>query len=145
MRSLDVVAILLTGALSAAMARPTEAQTGAAATAPAAMAANPKFLGTWEGPFTTDGPSGTMTVTVSKDGAAYKAVAGLAGPDVPAGGEPRELTFSGDKVSWKQAYGEYDVMFTATLSADGAQVAGTLEASQGGSVVAGGSYTLTKK
>ncbi len=144
MRSLDVVAILLTGALSAALARPAEAQTGAA-TAPAAMAANPKFLGTWEGPFTTDGPSGTMTVTLSKDGSAYKVVASLAGADAPPAGEPRELAFDGDKVSWKQAFGEYDVAFTATLSADGAQVAGTLEASQGGSVVGGGSYTLAKK
>ncbi len=142
MRSLDLVAILLTGALSATLASPAAAQVSAA---PAAAAANPKLLGTWEGPYTTDGPSGTMTVTLAKDGAAFKVTATLGGGDAPAPGEPRDLVIDGDKVTWKQVFGEYDVTFKAALSADGAQVTGTLEAMQGGSFVGGGSYTLAKK
>ncbi len=142
MRSLDLVAILVTGVVSAGLARPAGAQVAAT---PAVAAANPKLLGTWEGPYTTDGPSGTMTVTLAKDGAAYKVTASLGGGDAPAAGEPRELTFDGEKVSWKQSFGEYDVTFKAALSADGGQVTGTLEAMQGGSFVGGGSYTLAKK
>ena len=142
MRFLDLVAILLTGTISATLTLPAQAQ---AAAAPAAAAANPKLMGTWEGPYTTDGPSGTMTVTLSKDGAGFKVTASLGGGDAPAPGEPRDLTIVGDKVSWKQAFGEYDVTFTAAMSADGAQVTGTLEATQGGSVVGGGSYTRAKK
>lgn len=143
MRSLDLVAILVTGVVSATLARPAGAQV--APTPAVAAAANPKLLGTWEGPYTTDGPSGTMTVTLSKDGTAYKVTASLGGGDAPAAGEPRELTFDGEKVSWKQSFGEYDVTFKAALSPDGGQVTGTLEAMQGGSFVGGGSYTLAKK
>ena len=143
MRSLELVAILLTGALSATLATPAGAQ--GAATPAASAAANPKLMGTWEGPYTTDGPSGTMTVVLSKDGANFKVTASLGGADAPAAGEARELAFDGDKVTWKQTFGEYDVTFKAALSTDGTQVTGTLEAMQGGSFVGGGSYTLTKK
>ncbi len=143
MRSLDLAAILLTGVISATLASPAAAQAAAAAPA-ATAAANPKLLGTWEGPYTTDGPSGTMTVTLAKDGAGFKVTASLGGGDAPAPGEPRELVIDGDKVTWKQIFGEYDVTFKATLGADGA-VTGTLEAMQGGSFVGGGSYTLAKK
>ena len=143
MRSLDLVAVLLIGVASATVAMPASAQ--GAATPAATAAANPKLIGTWEGPYTTDGPSGTMTVTLSKDGANFKVSASLGGADAPAAGDARELTFDGDKVSWKQLFGEYDVTFKGALSADGTQVTGTLEAMQSGSFVGGGSYTLTKK
>jgi len=142
MRSLDLAAILLTGVVSATLAVPAHAQTAAA---PAAAAVNPKLIGTWEGPYTTDGPSGTMIVTLSKDGAGFKVAAALGGSDAPPAGEPRDLAFDGDKVTWKQTFGEFDVTFKAALSEDGAQVTGTLEATQGGSYVGGGSYTLAKK
>ena len=142
MRSLDLVAILLTGAISATLASSAAAQAAAPA---ATAAANPKLLGTWEGPYTTDGPSGTMTVTLAKDGTGFKVTASLGGGDAPAPGEPRDLVIDGDKVTWKQVFGEYDVTFKATLGTDGTQVTGTLEAMQGGSFVGGGSYTLAKK
>ncbi|MSR02988.1 MAG: hypothetical protein EXR94_09685 [Gemmatimonadetes bacterium] len=142
MRSLDLVAILLTGAISATLASSAAAQAAAPA---ATAAANPKLLGTWEGPYTTDGPSGTMTVTLAKDGTGFKVTASLGGGEAPAPGEPRDLVIDGDTVTWKQVFGEYDVTFKATLSPDGAQVTGTLEAMQGGSFVGGGSYTLAKK
>ena len=113
----------------------------AAGGAPAA--ANAKLAGNWEGNYTTDGPSGTMTVNLTK-AAEWKLVNSMTG-DVPPAGEVRDLTFDGDKVSWKQSIGEYEVTFKAQLSADGAQLAGTLEATQGGSYVGGGSFTLARK
>ena len=116
----------------------------AAQSAPAAVpaAANPKLAGTWEGTFTTEGPSGAMTLTL-KSGAPWT-VANTLGGEAPPGGEPRDVAADGDKITWKQLFGEYDVTFTGTLGADGA-LSGTLEASQGGSVVAGGSFTLARK
>ena len=89
MRSLDLVAVLLIGVASATVAMPASAQ--GAATPAATAAANPKLIGTWEGPYTTDGPSGTMTVTLSKDGANFKVSASLGGADAPAAGDAREL------------------------------------------------------
>lgn len=115
------------------------AQGAAAAAAPAAE----KLAGTWEGSYTSDGPSGTMTLTVTK-GTPWKVVVGLGG-EAPPPGEPTEVTASGNVLTWKQVFGEYDVAFKATLSADGTQLTGTLEASQGGSYVGGGTFTLTRK
>ncbi|MFN0177408.1 MAG: hypothetical protein ACKVZ0_01325 [Gemmatimonadales bacterium] len=109
----------------------------------AAAAANPKLEGTWEGSYTTDGPSGTMTV-ILKSGATWSVNNTLSG-DAPPPGEPREVAVDGDTISWKQVFGEYDVTFKATLGTDGAQLTGVLEAFQGGSFVAGGSFTLAKK
>jgi len=124
----------------AGVATPASSQ-GNAATARAA--ANAKLAGTWEGNYTTDGPSGIMTITLSKS-ADWKVTCSLTG-DAPPPGDPRELAIDGDKVTWKQTFGEYDVAFKATLSADASQVTGTLEATQSGSVVGGGSFTLTRK
>ena len=137
-----IVAATLVSAATVSFADRAAAQTpAAAATAPAAP--NPKLAGTWEGTYTTDGPSGGMTVTV-KTGTPWSVTNTLAG-EVPPGGEPREVTTDGDKVVWKQLFGEYDVVFKGTLSADGTQLAGTLEAYQGGSYAAGGSFTLARK
>lgn len=110
--------------------------------APAAAAANPKLEGTWEGTYTTDGPSGGMTL-VLKAGSPWSVSNTLSG-DAPAPGEAREPAVDGDKVTWKQLFGEYDVTFKGTLGADG-KLTGTLEAFQGGSFVAGGSFSLARK
>ena len=137
-----IAATLVSAAtVSLADSAAAQAPTGTAAAAP--VAANPKLAGAWEGTYTTDGPSGTMTVTL-KAGAPWSVAAALAG-DAPSGAEPREITTDGDKINWKQAFGEYDVTFKATLSADGAQLTGTLEAYQGGSYAGGGSFTLARK
>lgn len=128
-------------ALGAAIAPKAHAQ-GSAATA--AAPANPKLAGAWEGNYTTDGPSGIMTLTVTKGPSAWKVANSLSG-DAPAPGEPKDVTADGDKIIWTQVFGEYDVKFTGTLSSDGVKVTGTLEASQGGAVVAGGSFTLSRK
>jgi hypothetical protein len=134
-----ILAAAAFAALGAVFAPAAHGQAGA--TAPAA--ANPKLAGNWEGNYTTDGPSGTMAVGLTK-GATWTVTCSMTG-DVPPAAEPRELAFDGDKVSWKQAIGEYEVTFKAQISADGAQLTGTIEATQGGSYVGGGTFTLTRK
>jgi hypothetical protein len=103
-----------------------------------------KLVATWSGDYTTDGPSGTMTLTIAKEGTAWKVTNALGG-EVPPPGEVREIEPDGDKITFKQTYGEYDVTFTGTLSADGKQLTGTISATQGGAPVGGGSFTLTRK
>jgi hypothetical protein len=102
-------------------------------------------VGDWEGPFTTDGPTGTMTLKVARDGATWQVASGLVSGEVPPSGEPSEVKANGNVISWKQVFGEYDVVFKATLSEDGSQLTGTIEASQGGAYVGGGTFTLTRK
>ncbi len=134
-----IIAAAAIALLGVAAAPAAHAQ--AASAAPAA--ANAKLAGNWEGNYTTDGPTGTMTVNLTK-AAEWKLVNAMTG-EVPPGGEVRDLAFDGDKVSWKQTIGEFDVTFKAQLSADGAQLTGTIEATQGGSYVGGGSFTLARK
>jgi hypothetical protein len=135
------VAATLVSAATVSFAGEAAAQAPAAAAA--AAPANPKLAGTWEGTYTTDGPTGAMTL-VLKSGAPWSVANTLAG-DVPPATEPREVTADGDKIVWKQTFGEYDVTFKGTLSADGAQITGTLEAYQGGSYAAGGNFTVARK
>jgi hypothetical protein len=133
MRLRGWTALLVAGVLALPAAR-AEAQ---------APAAGAKLAGTWSGDYTTDGPSGTMTLTIAKEGEGWKVTNSL-GDAAPPSGDVREVVVEGDKITWKQIFGEYDVAFTATVGADG-KLAGTLEATQGGSVAGGGSFTLVKK
>ena len=133
---------IVVAALITAVAPKAQAQGAPAA---AAVAANPKLAGTWEGNYTTDGPSGVMTLTLAKEASGVWKVTNTLGADGPAPGEPKDLTTDGSKVTWKQVFGEYDVTFTAALNAEGTQITGTLEATQGGASVGGGSYTLNRK
>lgn len=136
-----ILAAATIAALGAVMAPSAHAQ-GAAATAPAA--ANPKLAGVWEGNYTTDGPSGVMTLTLAKDGVTWKVTNSLGG-EAPPAGEVKEVTANGNAFSWRQMIGEYDVTFKATLSDDGTKLTGSLEAQQGGAVVGGGNFTLSRK
>ncbi|MBX3146163.1 MAG: hypothetical protein KF785_05290 [Gemmatimonadales bacterium] len=108
----------------------------------AVAASNPKLVGTWTGNYTTDGPSGPMSLVISKP-AEWAVKVELSG-DVPTPGEPTDVSVVGDKVTWRQTYGEFDVTFVATMSEDGTRLTGTLEAKQGGSYAAGGNFALTK-
>jgi hypothetical protein len=137
-RTIGFVAATL---LSVATTSAVSAQTPPAP-APAPVPGNPKLEGTWEGSYLTDGPSGAMTVTV-KSGTQWVVTNALTG-DAPVPAEPRDVVADGDKITWKQLFGEYDVVFKATLSADGGQLTGILEAYQGGSYAAGGSFTLAR-
>jgi hypothetical protein len=134
-----IVTAATIAAAGAVIATPTHAQTSATASA----AANAKFAGTWEGTFTSDGPSGPMTLVFTKE-SAWKVTTTLGG-EAPPPGDVRELVIEGNKASWKQAFGEYDVTFVANLNAETTQVTGTLEANQGGSYVGGGTFTLSRK
>ncbi len=138
------VAATLFAAATVSLADRAAAQTPSAP-APAAgpAPANPKLAGTWEGNYTTDGPSGTMTVSLTA-GNPWTVVNALSG-DAPPPAEPREITTDGDKIVWKQGFGEFDVVFKGALSADGTQLTGVLEAYQSGSFAGGGSFTLARK
>ncbi|MHB1328682.1 MAG: hypothetical protein ACYC2K_10825 [Gemmatimonadales bacterium] len=134
--------ILFTAAAIAASSIVVPALVAQSASA-AVTASNPKLVGTWAGSYTTDGPSGPMALTISK--AADWAVKVELSGDVPPAGEPVDVSVTGDKVSWRQTYGEYDVTFVGTLSQDGTQLTGTLDAKQGGASAAGGTFALTRK
>ncbi|MGE0441182.1 MAG: hypothetical protein AB7S39_11905 [Gemmatimonadales bacterium] len=136
--------ILLAAALvglGAVLAPDARAQSGPAAAAKAA--ANPKFEGSWQGNYSTDGPSGIMSLDLAP-GTPWKLVISM-GAEAPPPSDPRDLAMDGNKLTWKQAFGEYDVSFVATLNAEGTQITGTLEANQGGSYAGGGSFTLNRK
>jgi hypothetical protein len=134
------VAFALAGLAGAVSAAPTVAQSATPAATPGAA----KLAGVWEGPYTSDGPSGTMILTVTRNAKDWKVEVSLGG-DAPPPGEPTEVTAAGNILTWKQIYGEFDVAFKATLSDDGAGLAGTLEAMQGGTYQGGGTFTLKRK
>jgi hypothetical protein len=135
-----VLSVTVLGVTTAAAQSPTPPPTPT----PAPAAPSPKLFGAWEGTYATDGPSGTMSLTLAAAGDTVTVTAAL-DANAPAPGEARDVKASGATVTWVQAYGEYEVVFKGTLSEDGAQITGTIEASQGGSYVGGGSFTLTRK
>jgi len=125
--------------VSTAAASPALAQASATPTP-----GSTKLVGEWVGPYTTDGPSGTMSLKVLQAAAAWKIDVDL-GAEAPPPGAPSEVTADGNVLTWRQPFGEYDVLFKATLDETGAKLTGTIEANQGGSYVGGGSFTLSKK
>lgn len=138
-RSLSLGALPLAVLLSTALATTAGAQ--AAAAKPADGSA--KLVGEWAGPYSTDGPSGTMTLMVKQEAAIWKTVADL-GADAPPAGAVSDVKAEGNVITWHQVFGEYDVVFKATLGEDG-KLTGTMEAAQAGNYVGGGSFTLTRK
>ena len=106
--------------------------------------AAPNWAGTWKGSFTSDGPTGTVTLTIAKEGADWKVTNLLEGDQVPPpSGDPREWKTEASTFSFTQTYGEFDVIFKGT--AEGDVIKGTLEAYQGGSMVGTGSFELKKQ
>ena len=106
--------------------------------------AAPNWAGTYKGSWTSDGPSGTGTLTIAKDGEAWKVTNLLEGDQVPPPtGDPRDWKTEGNAFSFAQTYGEFEVMFKGTLEGD--TIKGTLEAYQGGSIVGTGSFELKKQ
>jgi hypothetical protein len=107
-------------------------------------AAAPSWAGTYKGAWTSDGPSGTATLVIAKDGEAWKVTHTLEGDQVPPpSGDPRDWKTEGNAFSFAQTYGEFEVMFKGTL--DGDVIKGTIEAYQGGSMVGTGSFELKKQ
>ena len=108
-----------------------------------AQSAESPASGSWRGAFVTDGPSGTMTVSLTHAADDWKATNTLEADAAPPGGDIRELKVEGNQVSWVQTFGEYDVTFKATIEGD--LMKGSIEAYQGGMMVAGGSFELKKQ
>jgi hypothetical protein len=108
-----------------------------------AQSADSPALGTWRGQFVTDGPSGIMTVVVTHEAAAWKATNSLESENAPPGGDIRDLKVEGSTVTWAQTFGEFDVIFKATV--EGEAMKGSIEAYQGGALVGGGSFELKKQ
>ena len=110
----------------------------------ASAQAAPKWEGTWKGAWTSDGPSGTGTLTIAKEGEGWKVTNLLEGDQVPPPtGDPRDWKVEGSAFSFAQTYGEFEVMFKGTIEGD--IIKGTLEAYQGGSMVGSGTFELKKQ
>lgn len=100
--------------------------------------------GTWKGTFVTDaGPAGNMTMVWAKDGSAWKVTNTPEGEGVPAGTDPRDLKVDGGTFEFAQTFGDIEVLFKGTGNGD--TIKGTIEAYQGGSLVASGSFELKKQ
>ena len=113
-------------------------------TTSASAQAAPKWEGTWKGAWTSDGPSGTGTLTIAKEGETWKVTNLLEGDQVPPPtGDPRDWKTEGNGFSFAQTYGEFEVMFKGTVEGD--VIKGTLEAYQGGSMVGSGSFEFKKQ
>jgi len=113
-------------------------------TTSASAQAAPKWEGTFKGAWTSDGPSGSGTLTIAKDGANLKVTHLLEGDQVPPpSGDPRDWKTEGNAFSFAQTYGEFEVMFKGTVEGD--VVKGTIEAYQGGSMVGSGSFEYKRQ
>ena len=109
-----------------------------------AAQAAPDWAGTFKGSWSSDGPSGTGTLTIAKDGATWKVTHLLEGDQVPPPtGDPRDWKTEGSGFSFAQTYGEFEVMFKGTIEGD--LIKGTLEAYQGGSMVGIGTFEYKKQ
>jgi len=113
-----------------------------AAQTPAPAPAIADWVGTWKGPFTTDGPFGTLTLTVELEGEAWKVANTWEGDGVPPSGEVRKWSVAGNSFSFVQTVGEFEVFVKGTL--ENGVLKGTLEAFQAGSMVGTGSLELKK-
>ncbi len=133
-RTMGPALLMMAGLLTTAPSLVAQAATGPG---------SPKLVATWTGTYTTDGPSGPMTLAITKNETGWKVEPALEAAPPP--GAIRDVAADGDKISWKQMFGEYDVTFVAKLSPDGTQLAGTIEAFQSGTAAGGGTFTLTKK
>ncbi|MGE0553071.1 MAG: hypothetical protein AB7R55_06555 [Gemmatimonadales bacterium] len=131
---LALAAAALAGGL---VATPTMAQDGAK------KAGSSKLVGSWEGQYTSDGPTGTIALKVS-DKPAWGVVLEITG-DVPPPADATGVAAEGNVLTWKHLIGDMDVAFKATLSEDGETLAGTIEATQNGQYVGGGSFSLKRK
>lgn len=115
-----------------------------ASNATAQGAAAPDWSGTWKGSFTSDGPTGSVTLTIAKEGTGWKVTNLLEGDQVPPpSGDPRDWKTEAAGFSFTQTYGEFEVTFKGT--AEGDVIKGTLEAFQGGSMVGTGTFELKKQ
>lgn len=113
-----------------------------AAQTPAPAPAVADWVGTWKGPFTTDGPFGTLTLVVEREGDAWKVTNTWEGEGVPPAGDVRMWSIAGNAFSFVQSVGEFEVFVKGTL--ENGVLKGGLEAFQAGSMVGSGTIELKK-
>lgn len=101
------------------------------------------WVGTWSGPFVSDGPTGTFTMVIAREGDAWKVEHSVESEGAPPPGEIRDFKVEGNTYTFTQTFGDLDVVFRGTL--EGKEIKGNLEAYQGGGLVGTGSYTLIKQ
>jgi hypothetical protein len=101
------------------------------------------WVGTWSGPFVSDGPTGTFTMVVAREGDAWKVEHSVESEGAPPAGEIRDFKVEGNTYTFTQTFGDLEVVFRGTL--EGREIKGNLEAYQGGGLVGTGSYTLTRQ
>ena len=110
----------------AAVALPAAARAQHPAHPSAAAAPDARFLGTWEGTFSSHGPSGTMRLVVARDTTAappkqpLKASLAMTAAQQLEVGSPTALRVAGDELSWTQPIGQMECRAAAVLDAAGA-------------------------
>lgn len=114
-----------------------------AAQTPVPAPAVADWVGAWKGPFTTDGPFGTLTLTIERAGDAWQVTNLWEGDGVPPSGEVRMWSIAGNSFSFVQAVGEFEVFVKGTL--ENGVIKGALEAFQAGSMVATGAIGELKR
>ncbi len=101
------------------------------------------WVGTWKGPFTTDGPFGTLTLTIERAGDEWQVANLWEGDGVPPSGEVRLWSIAGNSFSFVQSVGEFEVFVKGTL--ENGVIKGSLEAFQAGTFVATGTIGELKR
>ena len=114
-----------------------------AAQAPVPAPAVADWVGTWKGPFTTDGPFGTVTLTIERAGDAWQVTNLWEGDGVPPSGEVRMWSIAENSFSFVQSVGDFEVFVKGTL--ENGVIKGALEAFQAGSMVATGAIGELKR
>jgi len=109
---------------------------------PAPTPAIADWVGIWKGSFTTDGPFGTLTLVVEREGDAWKVVNTWEGDGVPPAGEVRMWSIAGNAFSFVQSVGDFEVFVKGIL--ENGTLKGGLEAFQAGSMVGSGTIELKK-
>jgi hypothetical protein len=109
---------------------------------PLLIAQTPELAGTWAGAMTTSVGAGGLEITLTRDGAAWKATAKvrLAGQEVTPPVE--QLTISGADISFAVELDRNLVKFSG--KANGDKLDGVLEALQGERKIGDGTFTLTR-
>lgn len=129
---------VMTGlAVIAGAASPTASQAAAQNSDPGV------WVGTWTGPFVTEGPTGTFTLVIARNGDAWKVENSVESDGAPPPGEVREFKVEGNAFSFVQSYADLEVIFRGAL--EGGELKGTLEAYQGGGLVGTGTFTLIRQ
>jgi hypothetical protein len=109
----------------------------------AAQAGADALVGTWKGPFVSDGPTGTFTLSIAREGQEWKVSNQVEteGMIVPTS-DIRDWRVEGTTFTFVQGILEFEVVFRGTL--EGREIRGTVEGYQGGTLMGAGSFTLNR-